>query len=200
MQFSAGGGSIRDAKVVMLGSQTVGKSSIVTRLIRGTFTVETVSTIGAVFQSKTVIVGDIQVKLQIWDTGGSERYRSMAPMYFRDADAAIVVYDMTSVQSFQELEGWLKGLSEQGPESIVVALAGNKCDLTGSRAVSKAMAQRFVADNGIPIYLETSALSGENVEDIFTKVAALVLTGGTVLGPKKQTVNVDGPREQSTCC
>jgi GTPase SAR1 family protein len=73
MQFSSPGGSIRDAKVVMFGSQTVGKSSIVTRLIRGTFTIGTVSTIGAVFQSKTVIVGDVQVNLQIWDSRGSER-------------------------------------------------------------------------------------------------------------------------------
>jgi small GTP-binding protein len=200
MQFSSPGGSIRDAKVVMLGSQTVGKSSIVTRLIRGTFTVESVSTIGAVFQSKTVTVGDIQVKLQIWDTGGSERYRSMAPMYFRDADAAILVYDMTSMQSFQELEIWLKSLLEQGPESIVVALAGNKCDLTGNRSVSTEMAQRFVSDNGIPIHLETSALSGENVDAIFTQVAGRVLTGGAVLGPKKRTVNVDGPSAQNKCC
>jgi small GTP-binding protein len=200
MNFSQAGGSIRDAKVVMLGSQTVGKSSIVTRLIRGTFTVETVSTIGAVFQSKTVTVGDIQVKLQIWDTGGSERYRSMAPMYFRDADAAIVVYDMTSTQSFQELEGWLKSLTDQGPETIVVALAGNKCDMAGSRTVSSETAQRFVADNGIPIYMETSALNGENVEAIFTQVASLVLTGGTVLGPKKKAVNFDGPSRSTDCC
>jgi small GTP-binding protein len=200
MQFSQAGGSIRDAKVVMLGSQTVGKSSIVTRLIRGTFTTETVSTIGAVFQSKTVPVGDIQVKLQIWDTGGSERYRSMAPMYFRDADAAIVVYDMTSTQSFQELETWLKSLSEQGPETIVVALAGNKCDLANGRTITNEMAQRFVADNGIPIYLETSALNGENVEEIFAQVAKLVLTGGTMLGPKKKTVNVDSTGESKGCC
>jgi Ras-related protein Rab-5C len=196
MQF----GVSRDAKVVMLGSQTVGKSSIVTRLIRGTFTVETVSTIGAVFQSKTVTVGDVQVKLQIWDTGGSERYRSMAPMYFRDADAAIVVYDMTSTQSFQELDGWLKALIEQGPEALVVALVGNKCDLRGSRTVSPEMARGFLTDNGIPIYIEASALTGENVEAIFEKVATAVLTGGTVLDPKKRGVSFDAPKKEGGCC
>jgi Ras-related protein Rab-5C len=196
MQF----GSIRDAKVVMLGSQTVGKSSIVTRLIRGTFTIETVSTIGAVFQSKTVNVGDVQVKLQIWDTGGSERYRSMAPMYFRDADAAIVVYDMTSAQSFHELEGWLKALAEQGPEALVVALVGNKCDLRASRTVSPEVARGFVADNGIPIYVEASALSGENIDPVFEQVAAAVLTGGNALGPKKRTVTFEAPKTKSDCC
>jgi Ras-related protein Rab-5C len=197
MQF----GSIRDAKVVMLGSQTVGKSSIVTRFIRGTFTVETVSTIGAVFQSKAVNVGEVQVKLQIWDTGGSERYRSMAPMYFRDADAAIVVFDITSTQSFQELQGWLKALAEQGPGSLVVALVGNKCDLGASRTVARDVARGFVADNGIPIYIESSALTGENIDALFQEVATAVLTGGSALGPKKRNVNfADAPTTQRGCC
>jgi small GTP-binding protein len=197
MDFST---SIRDAKVVMLGSQTVGKSSIVTRLIRGTYALETISTIGAVFQSKTLTVDNVDVKLQIWDTGGSERYRSMAPMYFRDADAAILVYDITSAQSFQELEVWLKSLEEQGPETIVIALAGNKSDLGGNRVVTPEMAQRFVTDSGIPIFLETSALSGENIEAIFRQVAARVLSGGTMIGNGKRKVSLEKPAETGGCC
>jgi Ras-related protein Rab-5C len=120
-------------------------------------------------------------------------------MYFRDADPAIVVSDMTSSQSFHELDGWLKALSEQGPETIVVALAGNKCDLERDRSVSPETAIQFVADNGIPIYLETLALSGENVDEIFKQIAKAVVTGWVVLGARKQSVKVDEGTQADDC-
>jgi Ras-related protein Rab-5C len=170
------GQTIRDAKVVMLGSSTVGKSSIVTRLIRNTFPVEVMPTIGASFLSKTMAVGETQVKLQIWDTGGSERYRSMAPMYFRDADAAIIVYDVTSTQTFQEMEIWLKELYQKGPQSIIIALAGNKSDLTARRAVDESSLQRFAEKYQIDTWMETSALTGDNINELFESIAKGVIT------------------------
>jgi small GTP-binding protein len=170
------GQAIRDAKVVMLGSSTVGKSSIVTRLIRDTFPVEIMPTVGASFLSKTVAVGDVQVKLQIWDTGGSERYRSMAPMYFRDADAAIIVYDVTSAQSFQEMEIWLKELNQKGPQSIVIALAGNKIDLTARRVIDEMTLKRFAEKYQIEAWMETSALTGDNITELFQAVAKGIIT------------------------
>jgi small GTP-binding protein len=136
------GQSIIEAKVVLLGSQTVGKSSLVGRFIRGTFSANTVSTIGAIFVTKTLEVCNMQVKLQIWDTGGSERYRTLAPMYLRDAQAGIVVYDVTSNQSFQEVEDvWMPELIDKGPRSLVVALAGNKADLGDLRNITTPMGE-----------------------------------------------------------
>jgi small GTP-binding protein len=183
------GQAIRDAKVVMLGSSTVGKSSIVTRLIRDCFPTEIMPTVGASFLTKTVTVGDIQVKLQIWDTGGSERYRSMAPMYFRDANAAIIVYDVTSAQSFQEMEIWLKELNQKGPQSIVIALAGNKSDLAARRVIEESALQRFAEKYQIETWMETSALNGEHIQELFQAVAQRVIAGGNRenVGPRPRT-------------
>lgn len=165
------GDKVREAKLVMLGSTEAGKSSIVNRLIRDVFTQNMTSTIGTVFFSKTLQVKDTRVKLQIWDTSGSERYRALAPMYFREADAAIIVYDITSNQSFQEVEAWYKTLRDQGPEKIIIALAGNKNDLKNKRAVDINNGKACALKHRIPIFMETSALTGENIIQIFTEIA-----------------------------
>lgn len=193
------GQTIRDAKVVMLGSSTVGKSSIVTRLIRDTFTANTVSTIGAAFLSKTIDVGDMQVKMQIWDTGGSERYRSMAPMYFHDAHAAIIVYDITSAQSFHEVEIWLKELDQKGPQSIAIALVGNKCDLADQRVVSVEMGRGFAEKHSIETWMETSALTGENIQQVFEALANRVANSDSVA--RRPRISLDRDEEkQKGCC
>lgn len=170
-------GQLREAKVVMLGSTTVGKSSIVTMLTRGTFSNNCASTIGAAFLSKTLKVGDHDVKLQIWDTGGSERYRAMAPMYFQNAQAAIIVYDITNSSSFNDVEVWLRELREKGPQDIIIALAGNKRDLADKRSVKTEDAQRFASKNQLHIFKETSALDGTNITEIFADVAKIIATG-----------------------
>ena len=170
------GQNVREAKLVMLGSTTVGKSSIVTRLTRDMFNPESPSTIGAAFISKSVQVGDITIKLQIWDTGGSERYRAMAPLYFQNADAAVIVYDITSKESFKDVEEWLKELREKGPSSIIIALAGNKCDLL-NRNVQSETASDFAERNKIPLFKETSALDGTNILELFTDIAKMLVNG-----------------------
>lgn len=193
------GQTIRDAKVIILGSSTVGKSSIVTRLIRDTFTTNTVSTIGAAFLSKTIDVGDVQVKMMIWDTGGSERYRSMAPMYFHDAHAAIIVYDITSPQSFQEVKFWLKELEEKGPQTIQIALVGNKSDLEEERAVSAQMGREFATKHIIEIWMETSARTGENIKPLFEALASRIANSDTVMR-RQRTLSLDNVTEQEKGC
>lgn len=193
---------IREAKLVMLGSTTVGKSSIVTRLTRDTFNPDSPSTIGAAFVSKSVQVGDTQMKLQIWDTGGSERYRAMTPMYFQNADAAIIVYDITSSESFKDVDLWLKDLRDKGPPSIIIALAGNKCDLP-NRDVPTDKARDHAAKNQIQLFEETSALNGKNILELFTKVAELILNGPPKDVPNSVKVQPNQENEQkssSKCC
>lgn len=199
----ASGSSLKEAKVVMLGSTTVGKSSIVTMLTRGQFSENCSSTIGAAFLSKTINLGDTELKLQIWDTGGSERYRAMAPMYFQNANAAIIVYDITSSISYNDVESWLKELRERGPPNIVIALAGNKSDLAQHRCVRTEDAQRFAAKQQIPIFKETSALKGTNINEIFTDVAAAIARGVVSTAPA-EPVNLTETSEKNTkkkeCC
>ena len=157
-------------KLVLLGDTSVGKSSIVIRFVKGQFSEYQESTIGAAFLTQTVPVQDCTVKFEIWDTAGQERYHSLAPMYYRGAAAAIVVYDITSLESFQRAKSWVKELQMQGSPDVVIALAGNKIDREDDREVSADEAKQYADDNGL-FFIETSAKTNVNVRDLFAAIA-----------------------------
>uniref|UniRef100_A0A8C6U2H1 RAB31, member RAS oncogene family n=1 Tax=Neogobius melanostomus TaxID=47308 RepID=A0A8C6U2H1_9GOBI len=127
--------AIRELKVCLLGDTGVGKSSIVCRFVQDHFDHNISPTIGASFLTKTVPCGNELHKFLIWDTAGQERFHSLAPMYYRGSAAAVIVYDITKLDSFQTLKKWVKELKEHGPEDIVVAIAGNKNDLGDIREI-----------------------------------------------------------------
>uniref|UniRef100_A0A8C7HYK7 RAB5A, member RAS oncogene family, b n=1 Tax=Oncorhynchus kisutch TaxID=8019 RepID=A0A8C7HYK7_ONCKI len=129
------GNKISQFKLVLLGESAVGKSSLVLRFVKGQFHEFQESTIGAAFLTQTVCLDDTTVKFEIWDTAGQERYHSLAPMYYRGAQAAIVVYDITNKESFARAKNWVKELQRQASPNIVIALAGNKADLANKRAL-----------------------------------------------------------------
>ncbi|MEE6471524.1 hypothetical protein FKM82_009292 [Ascaphus truei] len=122
-------------KLVLLGESAVGKSSLVLRFVKGQFHEFQESTIGAAFLTQSVCLDDTTVKFEIWDTAGQERYHSLAPMYYRGAQAAIVVYDITNQETFARAKTWVKELQRQASPNIVIALSGNKADLTNKRMV-----------------------------------------------------------------
>jgi len=157
-------------KLVLLGDSAVGKSSLVLRFVRGQFFEYQESTIGAAFLTQTVALNDTTVKFEIWDTAGQERYHSLAPMYYRGAAAAIVAYDITNRDSFQRAKQWVKELQRQGNPNIVIALAGNKFDLSSKRKVESEEAQAYADDNGI-MFKETSAKTAHNVNELFVDIA-----------------------------
>jgi len=157
-------------KLVLLGESAVGKSSLVLRFVKGQFLDYQESTIGAAFLTQTVCLNDTTVKFEIWDTAGQERYRSLAPMYYRGAQAAIVVYDITNVETFEKAKEWIKELQRQASPSIIIALAGNKADLSSKRKVEVGDAQAYADDNGI-LFMETSAKTAANVNEIFVAIA-----------------------------
>merc|ERR1712182_53783 len=128
------------------------------------------STIGAAFLTQNVSLNDYTVKFEIWDTAGQERYHSLAPMYYRGAAAAVVVYDITNADSFSRAKSWVKELQRQGSPNIVIALAGNKCDLASKRKVEAAEATEYAKDNGL-FFMETSAKTALNVEELFKAIA-----------------------------
>ncbi|XP_065007069.1 ras-related protein RHN1-like isoform X3 [Musa acuminata AAA Group] len=138
------GNSSINAKLVLLGDMGAGKSSLVLRFVKGQFLEFQESTIGAAFFSQMLAVGDATVKFEIWDTAGQERYHSLAPMYYRGAAAAIIVYDISSSESFERAKKWVQELQKQanrdatilGNPNMVRALAGNKCDLEDKRKVT----------------------------------------------------------------
>lgn len=168
-------------KLVLLGDASVGKSCLVVRFAKGEFYENQEPTIGAAFMTQTVQLNNTtSVKFEIWDTAGQERYRSLAPMYYRGAAAAVIVFDLTSKDSFEGAKTWvteLQGVSQ--PENLVIALCGNKADLVSTdsnggssnmRQVDSETAQDYAESSGI-LYLETSAKSGQNVQEVFMEIA-----------------------------
>lgn len=169
--MAAGGNKSLTFKLVLLGESAVGKSSLVLRFVRGQFFEYQESTIGAAFLTQTIKVGESIVKFEIWDTAGQERYHSLAPMYYRGAAAAIVVYDITNPYSFEKAKDWVKELQRKSTANIVIALAGNKEDLAKEkRKVSAEDAAAYAEDNGI-LFMETSAKKDLNVQDLFSEIA-----------------------------
>jgi len=158
-QRSGGGGGGNKTcqfKLVLLGESSVGKSSLVLRFVKGQFHEFQESTIGAAFLTQTVQIDDTTVKFEIWDTAGQERYHSLAPMYYRGAQAAIVVYDISNKETFQKAQTWIKELQRQASPNIVIALAGNKLDLAAKRTVTFEEAKAYADECGL-LFMETSA-------------------------------------------
>lgn len=159
-------GTLREVKVVLLGDTGVGKSSLVLRFVTNNFKPYSESTIGASFMSKVINHGGKQVKFQIWDTAGQEKYHSLAPMYYRGAAAAVVVYDITKPQTFVTLKNWVEELRSQGPKDIAIAIVGNKADLEDRREVDRVTAESYARDLNA-LYVETSAKADTNIQDLF---------------------------------
>lgn len=158
-------------KLVLLGQAGVGKSNLVLRFVKGEFHENNESTIGAAFLTQTISLGeDHTVKFEIWDTAGQERFNSLAPMYYRGAQAALVVYDITNEASLSRAKAWVKELQTQGVPKMVIALVGNKADLESQRRVKTEDAQAYAEDNSI-LFMETSAKTAQNVKEVFEAIA-----------------------------
>mmetsp|Transcript_56734 Transcript_56734/g.157963 ORF Transcript_56734/g.157963 Transcript_56734/m.157963 type:complete len:224 (+) Transcript_56734:204-875(+) len=157
-------------KVVFLGDEAAGKTSLVRRYMYDTFDESIQATIGMDFQSKTVHLEDRAVRLQLWDTAGQERFRSLIPSYIRDAAAAVVVYDVTKRASFKGTEKWIQEVRTERGDIAVLALVGNKMDLTAEREVATEEGQAQAEELGVT-FTETSAKLGDNVAELFQQIA-----------------------------
>ncbi|KAF3333327.1 ras-related protein RIC2 [Carex littledalei] len=156
-------------KVVLIGDSGVGKSNLLSRFTRNEFNLESKSTIGVEFATRSLTVEGKVLKAQIWDTAGQERYRAITSAYYRGAVGALLIYDVTRHSTFENAERWLRELREHTDPNIVVMLVGNKSDLRHLVAVPTEDARSFAEREGL-YFMETSALESTNVENAFAEV------------------------------
>ncbi|RZC48135.1 hypothetical protein C5167_041116, partial [Papaver somniferum] len=202
-------------KIVLIGDSGVGKSNILSRFTRNEFCLESKSTIGVEFATRTLQVDGKTIKAQIWDTAGQERYRAITSAYYRGAVGALLVYDTTKRQTFDNVQRWLRELRDHADSNIVILLAGNKSDLKHLRAVNEEDAQVLAEKEGLS-FLETSALEALNIEKAFQTIlteiyhivskkalAAQEAAATAGLPGQGTTINVadaSGNSSQRNCC
>lgn len=185
-------------KLVLLGESGVGKTSIASIFCGKGFNDFQDSTIGAAFQTQKVEFDNRTIRFEIWDTAGQERYHSLAPMYYRGAKSAIVAYDITNVSSFDRAKSWVKELQETSDVNIVIALAGNKCDIESRRVIQTETAEKYADDNGL-FFFETSAKMSININEIFRKIAENI-PYETINGEKEKSISIDKYKKSRKCC
>jgi small GTP-binding protein len=191
-------------KFIVIGSSGVGKTCLLKRHIDDQFSGEEVSTIGAEYVSKIEEIDGQPIRLQIWDTAGQEKFRSIAKSYFRNAVGVILVYDITDRRSFDDLSTWLNDVHQFCDPNAAVTLIGNKLDLAAQRAVTSGEAQLFATNHQLP-YIEASARDGENVAEAFQRAAKTVYeraeAGMLVTKTTVQQQSLQGaPGGGSACC
>ncbi|OQR84596.1 Rab11 family GTPase [Achlya hypogyna] len=156
-------------KVVLIGDSGVGKSNLLSRFTRNEFSLESKSTIGVEFATKSIQAEGKTIKAQIWDTAGQERYRAITSAYYRGAVGALLVYDITKHPTFENVERWLKELRDHADANTVIMLVGNKSDLRHLRAVQTEEAMAFAEKHNLA-FLETSALDATGVDTAFQRI------------------------------
>mmetsp|Transcript_81951 Transcript_81951/g.120109 ORF Transcript_81951/g.120109 Transcript_81951/m.120109 type:complete len:219 (+) Transcript_81951:315-971(+) len=201
-------------KVVLIGDSGVGKSNLLSRFTRNEFNLESKSTIGVEFATRSINVDGKTIKAQIWDTAGQERYRAITSAYYRGAVGALLVYDIAKHVTFENVDRWLKELRDHADHNIVIMLVGNKSDLRHLRAVPTDDAKGYAEQRNLS-FIETSALDSTNVEQAFqtilTEIYRLVSrrtmeagdagdqptvgAGATVVVTKEDENNLDGKKK-----
>ncbi|XP_064318891.1 ras-related protein Rab-41 isoform X7 [Phalacrocorax carbo] len=165
------GNPLRKFKLVFLGEQSVGKTSLITRFMYDSFDNTYQATIGIDFLSKTMYLEDRTIRLQLWDTAGQERFRSLIPSYIRDSAVAVIVFDVTNLNSFQQTSKWIDDVRTERGSDVIIMLVGNKTDLADKRQVSVEEGERKAQELNM-MCIETSAKAGYNVKQLFRRVAA----------------------------
>ena len=189
-------------KVLLLGDSDVGKSSLILRYTEETFNSKLVNSIGVDFKMKKKEVDGKIIKVQIWDTAGHERFRSITYSYYRGANAIIIVFDLSDKKSFINITEWLKQIGKHAKENVFMFLVGNKSDLLDERKVTYEEAKQYADEHELP-YIETSAKEGININELFDSSIKSFLTNAKNFGGDKniklnnQSANTS---EKNACC
>ena len=193
-------------KVVFIGNTAVGKTSIINQFVYNTMNASHLPTVGIDFFCRTVRDGDKTVRLQIWDTAGQEKFHALIPSYIRTSTVAVLVFDITSEQSFEDLKRWHKTVDDIANPALVVV--GNKVDLEQDRVVTEEQAIQYATSIHAP-YIETSARTPINIPNLFEMIAKLPIperaapSGGDRVEPQIEKVDIkaiEAPQGSSCSC
>ena len=188
-------------KVLLLGDTDVGKSSLILRYTEETFNSKLVNSIGVDFKMKKKEIDGKIIKVQIWDTAGHERFRSITYSYYRGANAIIIVFDITDKKSFLSITEWLKQIEKHAKENVFKFLVGNKSDLAEERKVTFEEAKEYADEHELP-YIETSAKEGININELFESSIKSFLSNNKYIGGDKNIKlnNQSTTSEKNKCC
>nr|XP_055032911.1 ras-related protein Rab-37 isoform X4 [Misgurnus anguillicaudatus] len=190
-------------KTILVGDSGVGKTSLLVQFDQGKFIPGSFSaTVGIGFTNKVLTVDELKVRLQIWDTAGQERFRSVTHAYYRDAQALLLLYDITSRSSFDNTRAWLTEIHEYAQDDVVIMLIGNKTDMSNTRVIRREDGEKLAREFGV-IFLETSAKTGLNVDQAFITVAKELVRRSVQMPvqPRFYLHDLMEPeKETSSCC
>ena len=197
-------------KILIIGDTSVGKTSILANYNGDNFDEKAIGTIGVEYLYKTITYKNMRIKLQLWDTSGEERFRSITKNFYRNANGVFLVYDITKEESFQNIRDWLRDIKEYNGD-LKIMILGNKLDLIDQRVVTTERATNYASRNNLQ-YLETSAKDGTNIQKSFDNLIELILGGRTKEEILDEIVHKDtsltlvseskskGKEQKKSCC
>ena len=194
-------------KLVVVGDSGVGKTNLIKRFANNTFNSNSKATVGVEFLSKSFKINNTVFKIEIWDTAGQERYKSITAAYYKGAKGALVVYDITSKISFENIDKWMLEIKEKSSKDLKLMIIGNKSDLKDGRQVSNEEAMRKAKDTGIAL-METSALDSTNVKEAFhdllkemyIEISAKITQMEQTLNENKEALQIETNDKKKGCC
>ena len=192
---------LKKYKVLIIGDACVGKTSLLLRHVEGRFIEEVTGTIGVDYRANTYVRDNQRYDLQIWDTAGQDRFKNVTRAYYRDANAALLVFDLTNETTLDNIKTWYQQLTDHVDKSdIVTILVGNKCDLKSK--VMPPEIQQLASELNISTYVQTSAREGTRVNEVFEQLLEkLIAHDGLPQTPKGEIVRLGGkPKSHNTCC
>ena len=202
-------------KLIVIGDSGVGKSCLTTKAVKNNFEDYYQATVGFEFLTFNMKINDMVIKMQIWDTCGQEIYRSLISNFYRNSSLAVILYSIDNKESFEHAENWLSDLKSQANPDVRIFLIGNKCDLEESRQVTKEEGMKYKNDQGLDLFMETSAKTGYNARNVLIEAAKILYAdylkyiennpeGDNVPGHvKKNTlknVDKDNNKKKKACC
>ena len=187
-------------RIVLIGNSYVGKTALIMRYVNKAIEDHYQETIGAAFHTFQSKINDKQYTFQVWDTAGQEKYRSLGPVYYRNAQAAILVFDLTERQSFLDLPEWIKEFRGTAGNNPLIFIVGNKADLEDQIKVEQDEISKFAEKEGY-IFFITSAVSGLNVDFLFQTIAEQIVRASQCNQPRIETdINLNHKKQNKSCC